>query len=149
MDHTQRNIHLIYVSEARVAFKPKDLHELLTKARLNNEALGVTGVLLYVDGFFFQVLEGDEGVVQTLYEKILADVRHTRVSKLIAEPIEEPDFADWSMGYAEVGRGDLARIPGLKDFFTSGSSLNELGAGRASALLEAFREGRWRGRIGI
>lgn len=148
MDGTQQLIHLIYVSEATVAFESKDLHRLLAKARPNNDARGITGMLLYVDGFFLQVLEGNEGAVLSLYEKIGHDARHKKVSKLIAEPIEEREFEDWSMGYAEVGRTDLATIPGLNDFFTSGSCLDELDAGRATTLLTAFREGRWRRHIG-
>jgi hypothetical protein len=148
MSSKQRQIHLIYVSEATVVFEREDLHALLAKARLHNDALGITGVLLYVDGFFLQVLEGNEDAVLKVYERIKRDVRHKRVSKLIAEPIEERHFADWSMGYADVGRADLARIPGLNDFFTSGTYLDKLDAGRAWALVTAFREGRWRRHIG-
>ena len=64
--------------------------------------------------------------------------------KLIEEPLEKRSFADWSMGYSEVTRSELASIPGLNDFFFERSSFEGLEAGRAKALLAAFRDGKWR-----
>jgi len=48
------------------------------------------------------------------------------------------------MGCSSARREDLICIPGLNDFFTAATSFEQMGAGRAKKLLEAFREGRWR-----
>lgn len=91
-------IHCIYVSAATAEFSPADLEELLSVSRKNNEALGVTGMLLYEKGSFFQILEGTREAVEPLYAKIDTDKRHSRITKLIIEPIEERSFANWSRG---------------------------------------------------
>jgi hypothetical protein len=48
------------------------------------------------------------------------------------------------MGYPELSTEELANIPGLNDFFTSGDSFLDIGEGRAKTLISAFKEGRWR-----
>jgi hypothetical protein len=142
-----RLIHCIYASAATEEFSAAQLQQLLSVARKNNTALGVTGVLLHEAGSFFQVLEGTPESVQPLYEKICADSRHSRIAKLIDEPIEARDFADWSMGYAEISTRQLREIEGLNDFFQSGRCFADLDDGRAKKLLGSFKEGRWRNAI--
>ena len=123
------------------------LHDILQVSRVNNEQLGVTGMLLYQNGSFFQVLEGEKKTVETLYEKIVLDSRHERSIKIIFEPIQERSFSHWTMGYASLSNEDLQTIEGLNDFFTEGRSLIELCETRAKILLSAFKEGRWRGSL--
>ncbi len=138
-------VHCIYCSAAATTeFDPKGLQTLLEECRRNNAKLGITGMLLFQNGSFFQVLEGERTDVEALFEKIAADKRHTRVAKVILEPIEERAFGEWTMGYPKVSAKELAQIPGLNDFFARGSSYIELGEGRAKTLLAAFRDGRWR-----
>ena len=138
-------VHCIYCSaSATTEFDPAGLQTLLDECRRNNAKLGITGMLLFQNGSFFQVLEGERTVVVALFEKIAADKRHTRVTKVILEPIEERAFGAWTMGYPRISARELAEIPGLNDFFTRGRSYLELGEGRAKTLLAAFKEGRWR-----
>lgn len=141
-------VHCIYSSAETVTFSPKDILSLLEKARANNQSLNVSGILLYDRGSFFQILEGHPETVGKLYLKIEKDRRHTRVSKIILEPIESRDFSQWTMGYAGVTRETLGTIAGLNDFFHSGRCYTELDEGRAKKLLDAFKEGRWRATIG-
>lgn len=56
-------IQLVYMSAALWRPTRSDLVTLLAKARQNNSQLGVTGMLLYHDGSFMQVLEGEEPAV--------------------------------------------------------------------------------------
>lgn len=145
VEQTEENlIHCIYASAASREFTPEELEELLVVARKNNEALGVTGMLLYEKGSFFQILEGPAEAVEPLYAKIGADKRHASISKLILEPIEERDFPNWSMGHAAVPVRKLSEIDGLNDFFQSGKCFTDLDDGRAKNLLRTFKEGQWR-----
>jgi hypothetical protein len=138
-------IHCIYCSaSANSNLSPAELEELLATCRSNNAAAGITGMLLYRAGSFFQVLEGDRTAIEALFEKIYIDKRHRRVIKIIVEPIAERAFAAWTMGHSQATATDLAEIPGLNDFFMSGESFLELGEGRAKTLLAAFQEGRWK-----
>ncbi len=134
----------IYCSAATREFTVEDLTELLATCRENNTAVGVTGMLLYSDRTFFQALEGEQPVVEALLQKLETDQRHARITKLIIEPIASRSFDRWSMGFARVGKRQLASIPGLNDFFGQGRSLMDLDDGRAKKLLAAFRDGAWR-----
>jgi len=142
-----RDICLVYASAATRAFEPNELVRMLAKAGRHNFRLDITGMLLYTEGSFFQVLEGNEQAVHALYEKIMADTRHAQAIKLIEERIDTRAFSRWSMGLAKVTRTELMQIPLLNDFFGQGSALTSLNEGRAKTLLAAFREGKWRRRL--
>ncbi|WP_310460425.1 diguanylate phosphodiesterase [Sphaerotilus sp.] len=139
--------HLIYSSAAIRPFSNEDLVTLLTRARHKNATLGVTGMLLHVDGSFLQVLEGEPESVAAVFQAICADPRHTQIVTIIREPIPRRAFSDWSMGHPQVTPEELAEIDGANDFFTGGACLTRLNQGRAKKLLWAFKEGRWRSRL--
>ncbi len=140
-------IHLIYASAASRPMGAPELAALLAVARAQNARLGLTGMLLYDEGSFFQVLEGPADVVQALYLKIEQDRRHTEVTCIIREPIPRRCFGAWSMGFAHLSdAGALAQAPGANDFFGRAQSFNDVSYGRAKKLLSAFAHGRWRSR---
>lgn len=104
--------HLIYQSTAVSSFSDQDLHDLLAEARSFNAAHDVTGVLLYHDKQFLQVLEGTESVLQPLYEKIRGDRRHTHLVKLADAPLVQRNFAEWSMAFRPVQPAAFTALPG-------------------------------------
>jgi hypothetical protein len=120
------------------------IQDLLARARRSNAAQGITGMLLLIDGSFFQVLEGEAAAVDTVYETIVRDSRHDRVTQIIREPIAQRSFGEWSMGYTTVGRDDAERLIGENDFFGGADCLERINPGRAKKLLVAFGAGRWR-----
>lgn len=140
-------MHMIYCSTASHAFSDDELDALLEKARLNNLSLNVTGMLLYENGSFFQVIEGAPDVIEKLFRKIGSDSKHHKVITIISEPIAKRSFADWTMGYVKLSKSDISDLIGSNDFFTHGNSLNQLDPTRAKKLLSAFKKGRWRARI--
>ena len=85
-------VHVIYNSGATVEFTDSDLTHLLTTSRNKNAAADITGMLLFVNGTFFQVLEGPEDVIDDLMRVIQADSRHHRVVIIIREPIAKRAF---------------------------------------------------------
>jgi hypothetical protein len=90
-------IALVYVSAARKLFDEAALSILLAQCQRNNARLGVTGMLLYADGNFMQVVEGDAAAVDALVATIAQDPRHSRMTVLLRMPIEQRQFAGWSM----------------------------------------------------
>jgi hypothetical protein len=136
-------IHCIYASAATVEFAEHQIPLLLEQSRAANASRGITGMLLYMEGSFFQVLEGHCEAVDDVYKMISADSRHKNVSLIIREPIVGRRFGEWTMGFATVGRLEAGEIVGQNDFFTQASCFEGLGAGRAKKLLAAFRRGRW------
>ena len=107
---------LVYVSSALKPFSKEDLVTLLEKSRKNNSSLGVSGMLLYKDGNFLQVLEGEEEHVKTLYAKIAKDPRHKGVLTILQGPSTDRDFPDWSMGFRDLASPEVSEIPGFSHF---------------------------------
>jgi hypothetical protein len=133
---------LIYSSAAVAPFSESELTELLVAARVNNGRLGVTGVLLYHEGSFLQALEGDEHVLESLYERIGKDKRHHRLVRLLRRQVDGRHFDQWQMGFASM-KALPKNIPGFSDYLRFRGDPVE-SANAAARLLAAFREGRFR-----
>ena len=110
-------IRLTYASTALKEWSPEELLKLLKECRTNNGAKNITGILLYANGTFFQVLEGDEATVNSIYEIIEKDKRHKDVTIIEREKITERAFPYWSMGFEKIDARELSKMEGLNDFF--------------------------------
>ncbi len=73
-----------------------DLNRILKKAETNNSRDGITGVLLYKNRQFFQVLEGSERDVKCCFERISSDRRHRSIYTLWSKPALQRNFPSWS-----------------------------------------------------
>lgn len=140
-------IYLVYSSAASHDFSRTQLTDLLMQARTKNDKLGITGMLLYTDGSFFQVLEGEAKTVEALFETIQRDCRHTQITMILKETIPHRLFGDWTMAFAHMSPDEVNVILGSNDFFHQGESYVHLGEGRTKKLLAAFKEGRWRTKL--
>lgn len=83
---------ILYTSTAVEPFTQPQLKQLLARARAHNEPLGISGMLVYDDGFFVQVLEGPEEAVQPLFAAIERDPRHTNMRLLLRHTLAEKEF---------------------------------------------------------
>lgn len=95
-------LSLTYVSHASSPLTQRELLQLLRTSREHNQEQGLSGLLVYRDGVFIQVLEGHDDQVTTLYEKIKLDPRHHRVTTVITQRIEHRSFPDWTMGFSNL-----------------------------------------------
>lgn len=98
----------LYTSVQARPMGPEDINAILRTARRANHRLGVTGVLVYHDGEFLQVLEGREPVVRALYAVIEKDRRHRDCTVLVETTVENRLFPDWDMAYVEPSPTDKA-----------------------------------------
>ena len=107
---------LVYKSTALVELDRYELNPLLHQARARNKRLKITGLLLYANKRFLQVLEGEEKNVLSLYSEIQQDPRHTKLEVLMQNPIDKRMFPDWSMGYRKIDSNEYKNIPALSMF---------------------------------
>ena len=107
---------LVYKSTALVELDRYELNALLHQARARNKRLKITGLLLYANKRFLQVLEGEEKNVLSLYSEIQQDPRHTKLEVLMQNPIDKRMFPDWSMGYRKIDPNEYKNIPALSMF---------------------------------
>lgn len=93
---------IVYVSRASGTMGPGELEALVATSRTNNVASAVTGLLVYCDGHFLQVLEGERDVVENLFERIGADDRHDDVRVVGGRDVDGRAFPSWTMGFERV-----------------------------------------------
>ncbi len=104
---------VVYLSSARQAFNADELANLLAHARRKNMAAGLSGLLLYHDGNFFQVLEGKREIVRAVMHEIMNDERHAGVIVLEAGECARRVFPDWSMGYVRNSELSTEQMEGF------------------------------------
>ena len=90
---------LIYSSQATVPMSVAELEEILVDARAGNEKRNITGALVYIDGIFLQVLEGERETVLSLMRSIEKDTRHHSVKVFHQAEVDRPTFGNWRMAY--------------------------------------------------
>lgn len=106
---------LIYVSSAIDALSESDLDDILRRSRARNREHDISGLLLFHDGSFLQVLEGPEEAVKACYERIRQDPRHSGTLCLFDRPVAERRFADWSMAFVPFDELDSSQKDGFVD----------------------------------
>ena len=105
----------VYVSAASRPLLEDEILDILHVARLNNEKLDITGMLLHRDGNFLQVLEGPASAVDSLVNKIKRDARHKGLILMSRKGIQERLFADWRMAFRDMSK-DCSVEPGYSPF---------------------------------
>ena len=140
----QQLAHLIYVSSAHHGMTHEAIHELVNDSAKRNHTIGVTGVMLYGNRHFMQLLEGDLHIVNALYQKIARDRRHHHVTRIAFYPVPTRQFPEWSMNlinledHKRVDRERLERI--LSQQLSTSSQDGEQYARLTEELLEEFRK---------
>ena len=134
---------VIYVSAAKRPQFDADLLSLLNTSRMRNVAAGISGLLLYDQGCFLQVLEGARDTLGLLYGRIERDARHHRISKIFDAPVGSRSFDKWAMGFSTATPELLRDVPGFSDFFRAAGQSLPPDASFALRLVEGFRQGRW------
>lgn len=114
---SNRLFALMYSSHAIGTVEQATLDQILEQARSNNARLGITGILLFRQGRFFQYLEGPESDVRRLYDDISEDPRHERLRVLVQNPVGERRFSEWSMGYEPLRPAQEPTPPGFRSTF--------------------------------
>mgnify|MGYP001118320458 CR=1 FL=1 len=130
---------IAYVSTETQRFDTGDLLTMLKKARQKNAAAGLSGLLLYKENAFFQILEGSRTAIDEVMQKIRQDQRHKDLEILMDGPIDQRQFEDWQMGFVNLDSIDTRLVPGFSDFMAEGNEprtlLRKLSTSERLALL--------------
>lgn len=113
------SIHnLVYCSTAGHDMDKEALDQIIATAKHHNPRFGITGLLVYGSGIFFQWLEGPKENVMNLLKIISADPRHSNVVVLAQEDeICERVFPSWDMELVDAA--DIQVV--LEDAITQSS----------------------------
>ena len=135
--------YLVYVSVTAEKASKDDLLEILARSRTKNAEAGITGMLLYKDGNYMQVLEGEEKAVRDLYARIRRDPRHLGIVTLVEGRRDNRCFGDWSMGFQDLSSPEARDVPGYSEFLNTPLTAEEFSSdpGQCERLLWAFKRG--------
>ncbi len=145
-------VSLSYQSTATRRPTIADLSELTERARRRNHSLGVTGLLLYDRGQFFQTVEGPPESIKTIWESISRDSRHTDIDILSEHIIPTRLFGNWDLlsrhGDAETSANIqqskaahqlTSQVPVLIEKVLNGDDIG------TNTLIASFAEAGWQG----
>ena len=104
--------HIIYQSTETRRLSDEELRQLLQQWRAANQRWGITGMLLYSEGQFLQIIEGEEAAVRSLFDNIARSYYHVHVDKLADGPIQQRCFSAWSMGFVPLQPEAFSRVLG-------------------------------------
>jgi hypothetical protein len=102
--------YILYISAATRWLDNSELENILALSRINNAVNYISGILLYGNNNFIQLLEGERENVLFTYEKIKVDPRHADVTIIASGDLSYRCFPDWQMGYRSVSQDNQAAL---------------------------------------
>lgn len=122
---------LAYTSESQIPPEKfnQEIAKIIKVAQKENMDRDITGVLLYMNNRFLQILEGPQDHIYTLMQNIEADTRHKNVETLIEKHIRQRGFGQWNMEFYELDNDDKFSLENLSQI-RKGLGQNTLASGR-------------------
>ena len=108
-------INLIYASTNSYPFSEDELLSLLETSHENNAERNITGMLVYGNGDFLQVIEGEEDQINTLFNIIKQDHRHKNITLIAKTHITQRTFTDWKMGFIHLDHITEQTLPDFSE----------------------------------
>ncbi|MFL9881386.1 BLUF domain-containing protein [Herbaspirillum rhizosphaerae] len=131
---------LIYISQAVRKMSLEDLNTIQKQSKSNNQPIEVTGSLFYNGGWFLQVLEGPEVILNNLYNKIEKDPRHKDSRILYNEPAKFRTFPRWSMNMVNLDDRQSDKYVELVEVIEAAKTDRKIGSvSPAATLLKIFK----------
>jgi hypothetical protein len=115
----------VYCSRAAEGVDDAEVDRIVEAAQRRNLAGGITGVLVFGDGVFFQLIEGPAAQIQKLTATLHCDPRHYDVVSLDwSEERRERLYPNWEMERVEAD--DIRAV--LNDALESSEDENNVAA---------------------
>ena len=106
---------IIYLSSATQLLSDDELEYLLKNSKIKNKKYNISGLLLYIDGDFLQVIEGEKQDVLNLFELIKNDPRNRSIICVFNESVDKRQFPDWLMGFSQLTYHDLQKMDSFEN----------------------------------
>ncbi|GJE57597.1 MULTISPECIES: BLUF domain-containing protein [Methylobacterium] len=117
--------HFVYCSRAVDSVDDAEVGRIVELAQRNNLARGITGVLVFGSGVFFQWIEGPAAQMKNLIASLHSDPRHYDIVTLDqSEEKRERLYPNWDMDKVEAE--DIRMV--LQDALESAEDKNNVAA---------------------
>jgi hypothetical protein len=117
---------IIYTSQASEQFNKRNLLDLLHTSRGYNTIDNISGLLMHRNGYFLQIIEGEQDVVENLFQRLSNDTRHKNIKMILDRTVESRLFSNWAMGCADFDEPELSMLPGLRTDLSNPEVIEEL-----------------------
>lgn len=97
------NYAITYVSTASNNLKAQEISELLRYSKENNNTRGITGILLFSESNFFQIIEGEKEKIVELYSTISTDKRHHNLIQIVGKEIHNEAYDGYESDFISEG----------------------------------------------
>ena len=115
----------VYCSRAAASVDDAEVNRLIESAQRHNLTCGITGVLVFGSGVFFQWIEGPAAEVRKLMTRLRGDTRHYDIVSLDqSEEKRERLYPNWQM--ERVGADDVREV--LQDALESAKDESNIAA---------------------
>lgn len=128
-----------YVSTVSSNLNETDIQAILHYSREWNIAHEITGILLYSEGNFFQVLEGDKKLVEDLFKRIENDPRHYDLIRIFQKKIQQEKFTGYKTNFISLDSRFSQNE--LSTYFEQIENLNPAIQTPVRYILQKFSEG--------
>ena len=96
--HEKNMKRIVYISRLTNSLSIEEIEKIGIISSQNNKGVNITGLLVYFENLFFQIIEGNEAQVDKLFLRIGKDPRHRDILRLKTEyDIEQRLFSAWAM----------------------------------------------------
>lgn len=117
--------HFVYCSRAADGVDDAEVDRIVEAAQRSNQALEITGVLVFGSGVFFQWIEGPAAQIKDLIARLHHDPRHHDIVSLSqSEEERERLYPNWTMERVEAE--DIRAV--LRDALESAEDKNNIAA---------------------
>ena len=90
---------ICYISNASERLTDHDIETLLLDAKVFNNNNNISGILIYSDFTFFQVIEGEYNTIKSLFERIEQDFRHYNILKILEIKSEKKEYHKYNTNF--------------------------------------------------
>lgn len=91
---------LIFCSRPSVDLSQEDLLDIMVSAQEKNSSKQISGLLIFHNNKFFQLIEGAAEEVDSLFAKIKHDERHMGIETLLYQSSPSRVMPTWVMGFS-------------------------------------------------
>ena len=101
---------ICFISNSVQLLQEDELESFLAHSIVHNVVRNISGILLYNEGTFFEVMEGEYVDISVLISKIKRDSRHNNVTIMIEQEISNRLFDSFQTGIVSPGNKVKKRL---------------------------------------
>ncbi|MDR6302042.1 BLUF domain-containing protein [Mesonia maritima] len=93
---------ICYVSTVSPGLSQDEIEQILLLSQLKNNNAHINGLLLFSNGSFLQIIEGESSIIDNLWKNINYDRRHFNLIKIFEQDVVQENFEDYHSDFVSI-----------------------------------------------